>query len=91
MKTADPMPELRKIFMESRPSSSVSVLKTRGRPRVEITQKLNTRVIIFHLRKTIKGQTFLGIYPLRSNLPDADGLIVGDYALLQSGEVIQIL
>jgi hypothetical protein len=83
----DPMPKLRKIFMGSRLDSSVVTVKTRGKLRVEI----NGSLIIFRLKKIIKGQIFLGIYPSSTSLPNADGLTPGDYALLQSGEVIQVL
>jgi hypothetical protein len=93
MKTTDPMPQLRQIFTGNRPVSWVlAAVKTRGKARVEIISQANDNYLItFRLKKVVKGQTFLGIYPARTTLPDADGLAIGDYALLQSGEVIQIL
>jgi hypothetical protein len=87
MKTVDPMPQLREMFMDSRFASSISAVKTRGKPRVDIKHNR----ITFRLKKIIKGQTFLGIYPSSTNLPDAGELVIGDYALLQSGEVVQVM
>jgi hypothetical protein len=90
MKTENPMPTLQKLFME--PGVKVSPpMKTLGKPRVEITKVRGKTRVTFQLRKIIKGQTFLGIYPAAATLPDADGLKAGDYALLTSGEVLQIL
>ena len=90
MKTKDPMPALQKLFME-RGVKVARPVKTIGRPRVEITQVRGKTRVTFQLRKIMKGQTFLGIYPAAATLPDADGLKAGDYALLTSGEVLQII
>ena len=91
MKTKDPMPTLQKLFLQPGGFKVAKPVKTLGKPRVEITQVRGKTRIKFQLRRIIKGQTFLGIYPAAATLPDADGLKAGDYALLTSGEVLQIL
>ncbi len=62
----------------SEPMVLVNYLK--GQPR-----------LTFHLKKRVRRQRFLGIYPAAATLPEADRLRIGDYALLQSGEILQIL
>ena len=90
MKTANPMPILLKLFLEKGVEVNPPA-KTRGKPRVEIGNAEGKCTVTFQLKRVIKGQTFLGIYPAATTLPDADGLTIGDYALLASGEVLQIL
>ena len=90
MKTENPMPALRKLFMEQGCIQVARPVKTLGKPRVEITKVRGKTRVTFQLKKIVRGQTFLGIYPAAATLPDADGLRVGDYALLASGEVLQI-
>lgn len=86
----DPMPTLQQLvlgtgFMVTPP------LKTRGKPSVIIKPAKSGFLVTFKLPTVIRGQTFLGIYPAAATLPDPDGLKPGDYALLTSGEVLQIL
>lgn len=90
MKTQNPMPLLQKLFLGNEVKVAPPV-KTRGQPRVEIKNFRGKPRVTFRLRKLIPGQTFLGIYPAAATLPDADGLNAGDYALLASGEIVQIL
>ena len=89
MKAENPMPTLQKLCLGSEFNVDAPI-KTRGRPKVLINYKRGKYHLTFQLKKIIKGQTFLGIYPAATTLPDADGLRVGDYALLASGEVLQI-
>lgn len=66
-------------------------VKAVGKPKVLITKVRRTYRVTFQLKKLIPGQTFLGIYPAVATLPAADGLSIGDYALLASGEILQIV
>lgn len=85
------MPRLQKMFMEPAGFEISPPIETTGKPRVIIrTVKGKTRVT-FQLTHLVPGQTFLGIYPAAATLPPANELNVGDYALLASGEVLQIL
>jgi hypothetical protein len=90
MKTKDPMPELRKLFLKNFFQVDPPK-KSRGEPRVTIAEVKGELKVTFRLPVIVKGQNFLGIYPAAATLPDADRLAVGDYALLQSGEILQIL
>jgi hypothetical protein len=87
----DPMPILREIFLGNRNGAVVKFSKRTGSPTVSIKEVEGKYVVTFRLPKLIRGQTFLGVYPSAESLPAADGLTVGDYALLQSGEILQIL
>jgi hypothetical protein len=87
--TKNPIPELAQIFK----GTNYRVLppqKTRGRPSVEVLKVRGESIVTFTLKRLVRGQTFLGLYPTAANLPDADNLKIGDYALLGSGEIIQI-
>lgn len=84
------MPTLQKLFMEQGSVKVSPPVKILGKPGVEITKVRGKTKVTFKLKKLIKGQTFLGIYPAAATLPDVDGLTIGDYALLASGEVLQI-
>ena len=87
----NPMPALREIFLDRMGFIVTAPKQARRHPRV-IVQRINNRTVLtFALSRLVEGQTFLGIYPAAATLPDADGLKVGDYALLQSGEILQIL
>jgi hypothetical protein len=89
--TKDPMPLLLTLFMSKDNFPVIETMKTRGRPAVLVTQKTGKYHVTFKLKKLFPGQAFLGIYPAAATLPSADGLTHGDYALLDSGEVLQIL
>jgi hypothetical protein len=86
----DPMPKLQSLFLKQGFMVAPPV-KTRGKPGVMIDPVKTGFVITFRLPKIISGQTFLGIYPAAATLPDPVGLKLGDYALLASGEILQIL
>jgi hypothetical protein len=90
MKPKNPMPTLRQMFLE-KGFRVATPIRTRGQPRVMIRNVDGENVVTFKLPKLIPGQTFLGIYPAAATLPDPDGLNAGDYALLASGEVLQII
>jgi hypothetical protein len=88
MKARNPVPELTRVF-----KGSYQVLpprKTKGRPSVDLVKARDVFLVTFTLKHLVRGQKFLGMYPTRQNLPDADNLNIGDYALLGSGEIIQI-
>jgi hypothetical protein len=81
-------PELAKVF-----KGHYQVLpprKTKGRPSVDLVKVRDGFLVTFTLKHLVRGQTFLGLYPTAANLPNADNLKVGDYALLGSGEILQI-
>ena len=86
----DPMPKLQSLFL-TQGFMVTPPRKTRGKPGVVITPAKSGFAVTFKLPKIIPGQTFLGIYPAAATLPDPAGLNLGDYALLASGEVLQIL
>jgi hypothetical protein len=85
----DPIPELAQIFK----GTDFRVLppqKTRGRPSVEVLKVRGESLVTFTLKRLVRGQIFLGLYPTAANLPNADNLNVGDYALLGNGTIVQI-
>lgn len=89
MKNGNPIAELAYVFRGL--YQVAPPLKTRGRPSVAVLEVGGGQpVLTFKLKRLVRGQTFLGLYPTAANLPNADNLNVGDYALLGSGEVIQI-
>jgi hypothetical protein len=90
MKTKDPVPELEQILKGTK-YFIMPPTKTRGAPSVQVANIRGQHTITFALKRLVPGQTFLGIYPTTANLPDADKLTRGDYALLHSGEIVQIL
>ena len=90
MKRQNPMPVLRRLFMERGAVHVSPPVKTIGKPKVLITKGPRQHQVTFYLNTLIPGQTFLGIYPVAATLPAADGLSIGDYALLISGEIVQI-
>jgi hypothetical protein len=96
MNQLDPMTTLPAIFKSDRftvlaPKKTRRFLVWHERPSVQIRPVIGNRFeVVFSLKRIVAGQTFLGLYPTASNLPDADKLRIGDYALLGSGEIIQI-
>jgi len=86
------MPTILKLLMEMGGGFSVAPPEQQSgrRPSVVIVKVKEKYQLTFKLPKVVPGATFLGIYPARATLPDADGLQVGDYALLQTGEILQI-
>lgn len=86
----DPMPKLLSLFQGAGFVVAPPV-KTRGKPKVTVDCVKRGFVVTFRLPKIVRGQTFLGIYPAEATLPDPTGLQPGDYALLTTGEVLQIL
>jgi hypothetical protein len=85
----DPIPELAQIFRGT-DFEVLPPVKTRGIPCVKIVRDKGRIFITFMIKRLVRGQTFLGLYPTAANLPNADNLNVGDYALLGSGEITQI-
>ncbi len=90
MKTPNPMPALREILLDRMGFVVTAPIRARKYPRVIVQRIKNRTVLTFALSRLVEGQTFLGFYPSAANLPTADNLKVGDYALLASGEIVQI-
>lgn len=88
MKLRDPLPELAQVFKGT--YGVAPPKRTKGRPSVQVVKVRDTYLLTFSLRRLVHNQTFLGFYPTAANLPKADNLKIGDYALLHSGEVVQI-
>jgi hypothetical protein len=65
--------------------------QTGGDPKAEILISGDVYLVTFFLPKLVPGQSFLGLFASREDLPDAHESSIGDYALLSTGEVIQLV
>ncbi len=90
MKPLNPMLTLSTVFKGNQFTIQAPKKARGAKPTVAIARAGDQYFITFALKKLIKGQKFLGLYPTIRNLPNADNLRIGDYCLLGNGEIVQI-